>query len=210
MATVTKFGTTDVEVCSRALVLLGESSIDSLDGDDDITTICNQVYPLVRAEVMTIHKWRFTIEKHQLARKTATPTNQYQYAFAQPSNRLDDPFAIYSDGSVGAHPMIGGWDIFGGDVYSDEPDLYGDYQVNIPESLWPPYMQVLMSLVLAGRLAEPVTDDTSKKREYLIDAYGTPGTGDEGGYLAKARILDSQSRPSDGFKDFSLVDARFS
>lgn len=200
-------GTTDVKICARALVNIGMSPIDNLDGDDDVTLACSLMYPMVKKEVLGAYPWWCTKGKVQLGRLTNTPTNEYTYAFQLPSNRLSGPLAIYNSGEVGAKP-VKEWDIQGEVVLSNYTSLYGDFQFDLYESKFPPYIENLIIYILSARLAESLTDDSSKADKYDFIAFGNPGEKRWGGYFEIARTIDSRHRPTQKVEGFSLVDVR--
>lgn len=200
-------GTTDVKICARALVNIGMSPIDNLDGDDDVTKACNLLYPMVKKEILSLYPWWATKGKKQLGRLTSTPVNEYQYGFQAPSNRISGPLAIYNSGEVGAKP-IKEWDIQGDVILSDEPSLWGDFQFDIDESRFPPYIENLIIYSLSARLAESLTDDSSKADKYDYISFGNPGEKRQGGYFEICRTIDSRFRPTQAVEGFSLVDVR--
>lgn len=206
MSTIS-LGTTDVKICARALVNIGMNPIQNLDGDDDVTTSCNLIYPMVKKEVLSLYPWWATKGKKRLGRLTSTPVNEYRYAFSLPSGRISGPLAIYNSGEVGAQ-SIKEWDIFEDNILSDEPSLWGDFQFNIDESKFPPYIENLIIYGLSARLAEILTDDSSKADKYDFIAFGNPGEKRMGGYFETARTIDSRYRPTQSVKGFSLVDVR--
>ncbi len=204
---VISIGTTDVKICARALVNVGMSPIDNLDGDDDVTKTCNLIYPMVKKEILSIYPWWATKGKKQLGRVTSTPTNEYKYAFSIPSGALSGPLAVYNSGDVGAMP-VKEWDIQGNMILSDEPSLWGDFQFDIDESRFPPYIENLIIYALSARIAESLTDDSSKADKYDFITFGSPGEKRQGGYFETARTIDSRFRPTQSVSGFSLVDVR--
>lgn len=202
-------GTTDVKICARALVNIGMSPIDNLDGDDDVAKSCNLLYPMIKKEILGAYPWYATKGKKQLGRLTSTPVNEYKYAFQLPSNRISGPLAIYSSGEVGAMP-VKDWDLQGNTILANYEKLWGDFQFDIDESLYPMYIENLMIYALSARLAESLTDDSAKSQYYDTIAFGTPGEKRLGGYFETARSLDSRTRPSQAINGFSLVDVRSS
>lgn len=200
-------GTTNVKICARALVNIGMAPIDTLDGDDDVTRACSLLYPMVKKEILSSYPWWATKGKVRLDRLTATPNSEYKYAFSLPDNRLSGPLALYSDNSVGTQPTKL-WDVFGENVLSDFEKMWGDFQFDIDESKFPPYIENLIIYALSARLAESLTDDSSKADKYDFIAFGTPGEKRWGGYFEVARQIDSKYRPSQSLKGFSLVDVR--
>jgi hypothetical protein len=200
-------GTTDIKCCARALVNIGMSPIDHLDGDDDVTKACNLLYPMIKKEILSLYPWWATKGKKRLGRLTDTPTNEYKYGFAAPSGRISGPLAIYNSGEVGAVP-IKDWDIFGDTILSNEESLWGDFQFDIDESRFPPYIENLIIYGLSARLAESLTDDSSKADKYDFITFGSPGEKRMGGYFETARTIDSRYRPTQAINGFSLVDVR--
>lgn len=200
-------GTTDVKICSRALVNIGMKPIQTLDGDDDVTQSCNILYPMVKEEVLTMYPWNATKSKALLGRLTATPENEYQYAFGMPSGRISGALAIYDSGEVGAKP-VKEWDVQGKNILTNYEKIWGDFQFDIDESLFPGYIKNLITYILSARLAESLTDDSSKADKYDFIAYGNPGEKKMGGYFEVARGIDSRFRPTQKVQGFSLIDVR--
>lgn len=201
-------GNTDVDFCARALVFLGLTPISSLLGDDDKTVTCRTIYPMVRNEVLSRYPWRFTIAKRRLARLTDTPVNEWTYAFQLPSDRLCGPRAVFTSGESGARPITE-YDIYQDHLYANDPSIWIDYQALQSESKFPPYVSTLLTYVLAARLAEPLTDDTSKGERWETMSYGSPAEKQQGGYFEVAKALDAQQRPSQEISgDYSLIAVR--
>lgn len=200
-------GTTDVKICARALVNIGMKPIDNLDGDDDVTRACDLLYPMVKKEILSAYPWNASKGKIQLGRLTDTPVNEFKYGFQLPSDRLSGPLAIYDSGEEGASPVLE-WDIQGDQILANYETLYGDFQFDIDESRFPPYVENLMIYALSARLAESLTDDSAKADKYDFIAFGTPGEKRWGGYFEVARQIDSKFRPTQSINNFSLVDVR--
>lgn len=201
-------GTTDIRICSRALINIGMAPIQTLDGDDDVTLACALMYPMIKKEVLTMYPWNCTKTKKQLGRLTATPVNEYQYAFALPSGgRLSGPLAIYPSNSVGVKAVTD-WDYQGENILANYDKLYGDFQFDIDESIFPGYIENLIIYILSARLAESLTDDSSKADKYDFIAFGNPGEKRFGGYFEVARGIDSRFRPSQALQNFSLIEVR--
>lgn len=201
-------GNTDVDTCARALVCLGLKPINTLVGDDDKVTACRTIYPMVRKEVLSRYPWRHTIKKVRLGRLTEAPVGEWLYAFQLPSDRIAGPRAVFTSGDKGA-PTLKEYDIYGDTLLANDPAVWIDYQATTNESKDPPYVQTLMTYVMAARLAEPLTDDSSKGERWETMAYGSPAEKQMGGYFETAKNLDSQQRPSQEISgDYSLISCR--
>ena len=200
-------GTTDIKICARALVNIGMKPIDNLEGDDDVTRVCSLLYPMVKKEMLSIYPWWATKGKKRLNRLTASPVNEYKYGFSVPSGAISGPLAIYNSDTVGAMP-IKEWDIQGSTILSNEPSLWGDFQFDIDENRFPPYIENLIIYGCSARFAESLTDDSSKADKYDFITFGSPGEKRMGGYFETARMIDSRYRPTQALHGFSLVDER--
>lgn len=201
-------GTTIEDLCSRGLVLIGLTPINSF-GDDDKSAACQTIYPMVKQEVLGRYPWRSTLTKKRLSKLTAAPNNEWLYAFQLPSDRMSGIRAVFDTDQVGARPMKE-YDIYENTLFANVDRIWCDYQKEISESAFEPHIKTLMSYVLAARFAEILTDDSSKAENYQTLAYGTPAEKGMGGYFEIARNIDSQQRPSQQISgDFSLVDVRF-
>lgn len=200
--------TTDVDLCTRALALLGLKGISSLSDGTDKADTCATLYRQVKLRVLTAHPWKFTLTFRQLARETAAPAMRWTYAYALPSDRLGaGHLRLYPTSDVGEHP-VAEYEILGGKVYTDEAALWASYQQDQSEDNFPAHVQVLMGYALAAELAEPLTDDTSKAEKWDKEAWGNPGEQEDGGYFRTAKRIDSTGQPGARLSRFPLVDVR--
>lgn len=200
-------GTTDIDLCSQGLVMIGLSPINAF-GDDDKSAACQTIYPMVKKEVLGRYPWRCTIKKRRLSRLSAPPNSEWKWAFQLPSDRMTGIRAVFESPDVRARPMKE-YDIYGDQLYANVDSIWCDYQADISESAFSPHVQVLISYVLAARLAKILTDDSTMASEYQALAYGTPAEKGMGGYFETAKNLDSQQRPSQEVSgDYSLINVR--
>lgn len=200
----------DVSVCSRALLRIGLPTIASLSEGSDRANVCASLYEDTKLLILSMHDWRFTLRKVQLARLSSTPVNVWRYAYQLPTNRISGPRAIYNSTSVGVQPIIGGFEVFGSQVLSDEAVLVADYQENVAEADWPPYFTPLVVFAMAAALAPALTDREDLTVEYHARAWGTPQESFRGGLFAQASYRDSLANPAGAFDTSEFVDARFS
>lgn len=199
----------DADVCTQALVLIGQTGISSLADTDNKSVTCANIYPTTKAALLLEHPWRFNMQKGQLVRLVATPENEWTFAFQMPSDRLGTAYAIFNSGEVGAAPFKE-WERFGDQIYSDATVLWIDYQVDriVPEL--PPYFIQLLVYELAWKFADPFTSDDVKTQKFFRIARGPDADEGRGGYFATARNIDAKGSPSQGLagNDFSLIAAR--
>jgi hypothetical protein len=79
---------TEVEICNAGLRMLGESArITSFDDGSKFATMCKEVYPQIRDEVLEIHEWKCVTAHKILARQSASPDNpNFEYQFQLPGD----------------------------------------------------------------------------------------------------------------------------
>ena len=201
-------GDTKLSICSDSLIMLGASPLSSFSEGTDAAQVCDRLYDDTRDIILQMYPWSFTYKKSQLARTTATPTNEYQYEYTIPSDRLGSGVrAIYNSSAVGAIPVIA-WEIFGSSVYTNETSVYADYQYRPSEDVMPTYFVQLLKYWMSWHIAEAVTDQLTKADYYKQIACGLPSENMRGGMFRQATQIDSQSRPSWSIDDFDLTAVR--
>ena len=89
-------GDTDVNICSTALNLLGESEISSFSDGSEIAGVCDKLYPGTKNTMLAMYPWSFATKKVQLAQLSSTPINEWQYEYQLPSDLImSGPQAVY-------------------------------------------------------------------------------------------------------------------
>ena len=96
-----------IDVCSRALILIGADPITSFEDNTTEALVSVNMYEDVAQAALTSMRWRFATDQAQLARLLNTPTGRYDAAYQLPSNMLmlngltiNDmavPYTIYGD-----------------------------------------------------------------------------------------------------------------
>lgn len=196
-----------IQLANEALRLLGEMSIASLDEGTSLAETVNLLQDPLLKHLLTCHPWRFTMEKAQLARLSDTPVNEWSYMHAKPAGALAIR-AVYPTGAIGAQPLRE-YEIFQDRIYSDQLELWADYQADRDPASWPPYFYMLARNALAAEFAIPVGAATTAAEFYRSKAYGSPMEAGEGGLMRTAKRLDSMQQPPQAIRDFPLARARF-
>lgn len=205
---MTSLGVTDVDLVNRALINLGENPIQDLTDEDEISVTCATVYPSVRDEVLGLYPWRCTFNKMKLARLSAAPLSKWKYQFQLPTDRVGEIRTVFNTDAVDARPFKE-YDIVGDQLLANVPDIWVDYPYLINESGFSGHVRTLIVFVLSARLAEPISEDSSKSDKWEAKAYGPPGEDGMGGYFARARLMDSQQRPSQEMgANYDLISVR--
>lgn len=195
----------DVQIAAHALRLLGEGGIASF-GDSPAGQTAGDLYPAVRATVLSCYPWACTKRMRQLARLTAPPPAQWRYAYQLPAHlRILGAWPSPQPGTA----QIVDYDL--GEertLLADAEAVWLHYQIEADEAQWPPYLRQLMIYALAAELAMPITDQTTKAEYWSRQAWGTPAEGRKGGWYRIATTADAQGAPPEAIAGFALVDVR--
>ena len=179
----------DIDIASNALLRIGANPISSFTEGGAEGTVADNLYEPTIRDLFTKARWRFASAKRQLARLTATPLNEFKYAYQLPSDMLY-MYRVYP---------YADYEIVSDKLYSDETEVYIDYIYRPDESKWPAYFQLLAEYKLASEFALSITDNRALNELYETKAMMQ---------LRAARHADSQGRPVDGIQRFKYVDVR--
>lgn len=183
--------TSDVDICSAALVECGAQPIQALSE----STVCAQRYPAFKKFCLSIHPWRFNTGKRQLARLTATPLNQWKYAFSLPSDLLQGPLAVFNSDKEGAPPTTS-FEQYENTIYADDEELWIDYQFEVAEGRFPPPFEQFLIKAFAAEICIPVTEQRERADDLRAEAWGPKSDNMNGGLFGKAKRLSGAVRPT--------------
>jgi hypothetical protein len=145
---------TDIDICSRALVLIGATPITSFaDGTTESTVAANLYEDTVR-DLLSRFRWRFASGQAQLSRRVDTPESKWDAAYNLPADLL-----LLHDVTVNDNQIE--YDRYQNLVYCDaaaEDVVVADYTFQAEEDLWPPYFVTLVELQLASIFAYSVAN----------------------------------------------------
>ena len=202
-------GDTDVKICSNALLLLGANEISSFSDGSTQAGICGALYPQIRDYTLAMAPWSFSLKKVQLQELVTEPVNEWQNAFAMPSDSLTGvPRAVFTSAAAGVKPVASGWEVLNQEIQTDYETIVIDYQFRPTEAAMPTYFVNLLKYVVAAHLAEPITDQITKAQHWLQMSFGLPMEGGRGGAFRQAGNIDGQGQPSDMIIEFPLTDVR--
>jgi len=177
---------TDVALCSRALILLGEAPITSLETESAPSQVANTLYATVLDAALASYPWRFALVETTLAKESSAPANEgWQYAYQLPSTYLHLNRVMVAPGARGSIPN---YEVVGELIYTNVSDGLLVETIQRPvESKFPPHFVKFLVYQLASDFAIAVTENADKwdvfsklaEREQRI-----------------ARHVDSRQRPS--------------
>lgn len=176
---------TAVDLCSKALLLIGANAIQSFEDGSRESDVCSSIYELVRDTLFSNRYWAFTIQQRDLARLNETPLRDWKYVYALPAEIIRIRKVSNSKD----------FDIMGGKLYSNNPTLSVDCQVAVDASEMPPYFQTALISELASKLCVSLLGDTSKFNLFSALAQRD---------LINARLADSQNKPNIKFGEDSF------
>ncbi len=170
---------TKIDLCSMALLKLGEKPIDSLDSDAPSAQLSRTLFDTVADSLLSFHPWRFASQKYELIRNEAG-------ALTVPVDCLR---ILKCDG-----------EIIGNQIFSDADSLslVGICRVSVEK--YPSYFVSLVATKLAMEFCIPLTGEQTVFRT-LAALYETE--------LQTAKFIDSTTSMAGHIKSFSLIDSRF-
>lgn len=201
---------TDIDVCSNALVRLGDVSINSFT-TSDAARACGAIYPFIKQSVLVSFPWTITMKKSPLLNRTVTgPETEYKYAYQLPTDRIGAPRKVFNSQTIpaGNQPTFTRFDIYGDKILSSAEKCLVDYQIDVLETIMPFYLVELLTLALAAEVALADTDKQTLAEFFTIKAWGTPQENRRGGQFKVASRLDSQSHRPPRTQNFPLTAVR--
>lgn len=199
---------TDISVCSRALMNLGASPINSFDTPGDVAKFLKATYPEIRATIISSYAWECMKVRKELTRESVTPGG-FKYSFLFPGDLIGAPVAAYWSDSPWMRGTSG-FEVRGRRIVSNYERLWLEYSAERPEAEWPAWFADLVSSAVAAEIAFMVTDQQNVKDYWDVKTYGTPSENRVGGLMGQAMVLDAQgSGNNPGIADNAFIDARF-
>ena len=170
---------TKIDLCSMALLKIGEQPIQSLTDDSAPAKLARTLFDTVMDSVISAHPWRFATQTMDLTKNTNGD-------FLVPANVLR---VLKTSGRINGNRIL-----CNGDtttitaVVKTAPELYPGYFVS------------LAATRLAMEFCIPLMGDQTVFR-MLVALYESQ--------LQTAKFIDSTTSVNDSVTDFSLVNSRF-
>lgn len=204
---------TDLNICNRALLLLGTKKVQSITGDltDYRAQLCQELYALKREEWLTEHPWRFNMEQAQLTKDATAPVKEWANRFELPDDGItNEPYAVFNTSGVDATPLAATarWEVFNEFLHTNDTEIWIDYQIDVKEKFWPVWFQKFCIFDLASELAFPITDQQNVADNWAVRARGTPSENGQGGAFGQAMWMNNQMVGSVGIQSDDLLAVR--
>ncbi len=189
---------TKVQVVSKALVLLGQPPVASLNDGTRNTKAADAIFDLTRQTFLSKSLWKFALREVMLAQLPNDGTEKrlgYGFMFQLPVDML----------RAGGDPTdYTPYQIAGDRLYANVPEFPLLYVADVPIEQFPAYAADAFAYVMAKELALTVTEDDSRKErivreasDAVMQALGIDSTVQTSWDLALERIFFP--RPTDRF-----------
>ena len=170
---------TKIDLCSMALLKIGEQPIQSLIDDSAASKLARTLFDTVIDALLSIYPWRFATQEITLVKNA-------DGEFLIPSNVL--------------RVLKSGGRIVGDKIMSDSDTVSVDVIVRVAPEKFPSYFISLAATRLAMEFCIPLMGDQTVFR-MLVALYESE--------LQNAKFIDSTTTPVDNISDFSLINSRF-
>ena len=170
---------TKIDLCSMALLKLGEKPIQSLSEDTAAAKLGRTFIDVVIDTLLSMHPWRFACRKYDL-------TANIDGTFDIPSDVLR---IVKTNGRIMENKIV-----------SQEQKATIIAIVRVPAENFPSYFASLVATKLAMEFCMPITSDQTVFRT-LAALYETE--------LQTAKFIDSTTSVGSQIDNFSLIDIRF-
>ena len=181
MAVSSTAANTAIDVCSRALILIGADPITSFDDGNNESLVAVNMYEDIARSALVNTRWRFATNQAVLNRLTNAPTGRYDAAYQLPTGWLMTHVVTVNDFSIE-------YQTYGDKLYCDEAStstLVLDYTYRADETDWPSYFTVAVEYELASVFAVSLARDQSLAQIMAQQANAA---------MIKARNLDAQQQ----------------
>lgn len=169
-----------IDICSRALILVGAEPITSFNDDTSEALIAGNMYEDIARTNLTSTRWRFATNQAVLNRLSDAPTGRFDAAY-----QLPEYIFLHA---VTVRDLQIEYNVYGNKVFCDadvSDELIADFTYRANEVDWPSYFSVCVEYAMATVFATALIRDQSLS--VLMDQQYTR-------LLAKARSIDSQQQ----------------
>ena len=181
MAVSSTAASSPVDVCSRALILIGAEPITSFDDGNNEALIASNMYEDIARSSLVNTRWRFATNQAVLNRLSDAPTGRFDAAYQLPSGWLMTHTVTVNDTPIE-------YQTYGNKLFCNETssaELVLDFTYRADEQNWPSYFTVAVEYELASVFAVGLARDQSLAQ--LMSQQASIS-------LVKARNLDAQQQ----------------
>tara|TARA_R100001460_G_scaffold10461_1_gene24774 strand:- start:9994 stop:10587 length:594 start_codon:yes stop_codon:yes gene_type:complete len=183
MAVTSTTANSPIDICARALILIGADTISSFADNTTEALVASNMYEDVARASLVNSRWRFATNQAVLNLLSDAPTGRYDKAYQLPSDLLMLHAVTVEDLPIE-------YQIYGDKIFADTDSadvLVADYSYRANEKDWPSYFTIAVEYALAVVFATSIARDATLAS--LMKEQGRES-------MAKARSLDSQQQTS--------------
>ena len=195
MALTSSTADTPLDICSRALILIGAEPISSFDDGTTEATVAVNMYEDVVQAALVNSRWRFATNQKIVNRLTDAPTGRYDYAYQLPSDMI-----MLHGATVNGNLIE--YQVYGDKLFADTTEtdtVIVDYSFRASEVNFPSYFTLAVEFSLAIIFATSIARDASLASLMTERAESS---------MAKARSLDSQQQTTRKLETSRFLTAR--
>jgi hypothetical protein len=188
---------TDIDVASSALVLMGAATISDFDGTSTEAIVANNIYETIVEAAMTMSRWRFCTGQQDLSLLVATPSARYDFAYQTPTS----PKMLLLHGITVSNNIIK-YDLYENKIYCDEGSdstVVADYTYRSATADWPPYFKRALIYDLASVFAGSIAQDGNLAAHYEERSSAL---------YTQAKTIEAQSRTTKQVRARGLINTR--
>lgn len=156
---------TKVDICARALIMIGAQPISSFDDGSTEALVASNIYENITQSILCRHRWRFATEQQQLSLLASAPTGRYEYAYQLPSSPDLLQLNTITVADVPIEYSRYGDKIFV-NGYDSQSALIADYIFRQDESEFPAYFKLGLEYTLASIFAGSVARDAAMIKQF--------------------------------------------
>lgn len=185
-----------VELCAKALVLIGVSPITSFDDDSTEATVASNVHEEIINGALASYPWKFATTMSELDQMTDAPADIWSYAYQIPSDFLH-AIRVTQGGTVIEFDRYG--DLIFTNADNGTTPVCLSYIYKAPIANWVPHFRQAVMYDLASLFGEAVAGRSDLAKQFAERA--------ERAYLV-ARSQDSKSQTTRAMVTSRLIAAR--
>tara|TARA_S200000501_G_C20747184_1_gene710031 strand:+ start:15 stop:614 length:600 start_codon:yes stop_codon:yes gene_type:complete len=157
--------TTKIDICARALVMIGAQPISSFTDGSTEALVANNIYNDIAEASLTRHRWRFATTQSTLSLLTNTPTGRYDYAYQMPTSpEVLQIISITVNDYVIPYSRYQNYIYV--NTYGSTSSLVMDYIYKVDEAYFPPHFRLALEYELASVFAGSVARDSSMIKQF--------------------------------------------
>ena len=157
--------TSKVDICARALVMIGAQPISSFTDVSTEALVASNVYEDILQASLTRHRWKFATNQKQLSLLSTAPVGRYEYAYQLPA----DP-GVLQINTLTVNDYIIPYTRYKNMIYVNtygaNHNLVLDYIYRVEEDYFPAHFRLALEYELASLFAGSVARDAGMINQF--------------------------------------------